>query len=126
MLLVELKADPEIANLRQNTALHFAYMCEHVDVIEFLESVELASLTAALKGATSPASAGTGGGDGGGDAGAICRCAADCAALVVCGDAGAGVCATASVLLQLSERRSIQHLRRTGSRMAFCSGSKQS
>lgn len=50
MELVQRKADPEIANLRQNTALHFAYMCEHVDVIEYLESIELASLTAAANG----------------------------------------------------------------------------
>lgn len=63
MVLVELKADPEIANLRQNTALHFAYMCEHVDVIEYLESVELAALTAEVATAADAGEGDAGGND---------------------------------------------------------------
>ena len=43
MQLVAMKANTDLVNNRQNTALHFAYMCEHVEVIEFLESLEIAT-----------------------------------------------------------------------------------
>lgn len=40
MALIDLKADPAITNYRMNSALHFAYMKEHMKIVEFLEGQE--------------------------------------------------------------------------------------